>query len=326
MRIYIINKSDSGQTCIKYLQRLLVNAPNGLIYKQIRNKNIKLNGQKIKGTEKLKENDEITIFFSDETLDKFTSAVKVDVSEYEKALLQFGKPDVIYEDKHIIFINKPINMLSQKSSTNDLSANELIIGYLLSKEELTPYTLAHFTPSVCNRLDRNTGGLLSFGKTLFGVNTLNSLFRERTAKKYYRAIVKGFVTGSSSEITAYLHKDEKSNKVTVTNTESSESDFIKTIYTPIRYNKEADISELEIELVTGKPHQIRAHLASIGHPIIGDIKYGLKETNNKFKKERGLDHQMLYAVRFEFPIINDYPEVSGKIISINTSTIFDPYF
>lgn len=326
MRVYKISKSDSGQTCIKYLQRLLVNAPNGLIYKQLRNKNIKLNGQKIKGTEKLKENDEITIFFSDETLDKFISTQNVNTTEYEKALAKFGSPEIIYEDDHIIFINKPVNMLSQKSAPSDLSANELIIGYLLSKGIIKPDSLSRFTPSVCNRLDRNTGGLLSFGKTLFGTNILNSLFRERTSRKFYHAIVKGKVEGENIEITGYLTKKESTNKVTVSPVEIPDSDYIKTIYTPIRYNDKDDISELEIELVTGKPHQIRAHLSSIGHPIIGDIKYGNQSINSKYKKEKGLDHQMLYAIRFEFPKLEDYPEVSERIISIDISSVFDPYF
>lgn len=326
MKVYKINKSDSGQTCIKYLQRLLVNAPNGLIYKQLRNKNIKLNGQKIKGTEKLKENDEITIFFSDDTLDKFTKSANISTSEYEKAFNKFGKPEIIYEDEHIIFINKPINMLSQKASVSDLSANEQIIGFLLSSKKLSPESLSYFTPSVCNRLDRNTGGLLSFGKTLFGVNILNSLFRERTSRKFYHAIVEGIIKADSTEITGYLTKNDITNKVSVSDVQSPGSEYIKTIYTPVRLNKANNITELEIELVTGKPHQIRAHLASIGHPIIGDIKYGNKETNNKFKKEKGLDHQMLYSVRFEFPEISDYPEVSGKIISIDEAPLFDPYF
>lgn len=322
MRQYNVKKAESGQTAIKYLQRLLINAPSGLIYKQIRNKNIKLNDKKISGNEKINENDIFTIYFSDETLDKFTKNDLFDVSEYVNAYKKYKKPDLIYEDEHILFINKPVNMLSQKAKPNDVSANEWILGYLIENKKIDVNSLSSFKPSVCNRLDRNTGGLLSFGKTLYGTNILNNLFRDRSAHKYYRTVVYGEVS-EAGEITGYLSKNSNTNKVYINNIASDDSDYIKTIYRPIRYSENKNITELEVELVTGKSHQIRASLASINHPILGDYKY-----SNKFKSNivKGPDHQLLYAVRFEFPDIEDYSEISRKTISINVSDIFDPYF
>lgn len=325
MKEYVISKADSNQTAIKYLKRILSEAPNGLIYKQIRKKNITLNGKKFEGNEKLNENDVIKIFMSDETIAKFSNSSITNLDEYNKAFERFGNPEIIYEDEHIILLNKPVGVLSQKADNNDLSANEWLIGYLLKKDDFDSSSLTAFMPSVCNRLDRNTGGLLTFGKTLFGTSYLNEMFRLRTGHKFYRTIVSGQLMDAFS-INGYLKKDSTTNKVTIYTDKVSESELIITSIRPLRYYKAKDITELEIELVTGKPHQIRAHLASIGHPILGDNKYGNLELNKIYNKEMGLKNQLLYAVKLEFPINDNYPELSGKCFQIDTSSIIDPYF
>lgn len=325
MKEYIISKADSGQTAIKYLQRLLSEAPNGLLYKQIRKKNITLNGKKFDGHEKLNENDKITVFMSDDTITKFSSKSSINTAEYERAYQKFGNPIIIYEDEHIILMDKPVGVLSQKAEMNDLSANEWLIGYLLAKGNVDKSSLANFMPSVCNRLDRNTGGLLTFGKTLFGTSYLNEMFRNRTGHKFYRTIVSGMVI-DAFKVEGYLKKDSKTNKVSISKEQIPDSDLIITSVRPLRYYSEKNITELEIELITGKPHQIRAHLASINHPILGDNKYGNIEINKIYNKERGLKNQLLYAVKLEFPINDNYPELSGKCFQIDTSNIIDPYF
>lgn len=325
MKEYIISKSDSSQTAIKYLQRLLSEAPNGLIYKQIRKKNITLNDKKMSGSEKLNEGDRIKVFMSDETIDKFSKLHLVDITEYENAFSFFKEPNIVYEDENIILLDKPVGVLSQKTEGNAFSANEWLIGYLLNKGEINSKSLSLFTPSVCNRLDRNTGGLLTFGKTLFGSNFLNEMFRERTGHKFYRTVVSGQIM-DSFRVEGYLKKDNKTNKVSIYKEQVKDSDLIITEVRPLRYYKAKNISELEIELITGKPHQIRAHLASINHPIIGDSKYGDIEINKIYSKEMGLKNQLLYAVKLEFPINDSYPEVSGKCFQIDTSKIIDPYF
>jgi len=320
MQEFQILKSESNQTLIKYLNRLLPNAPSGLIYKQLRNKNITLNKKKASGNEKLSENDIVYIYMSDDTILKFKSQKEIDTTEYFSAFSKYKIPEILYEDNHVLIINKPVGMLSQKAKSNDLSANEWLVGYLLSNNKISISDLNTFIPSICNRLDRNTGGLLIFGKTLYGTNIMNSLLRERTAHKYYRTIVQGIVK-EGAYIKGYLAKDEKTNTVSIKDNNSSNGEYIETKFVPLRYSLNNNITELEVQLITGKPHQIRAHLSSIGHPIIGDKKY-----NADITRSFGLNNQLLYAVRFEFPVMDDYKELSGKIIKLDTNNIFDEYF
>ncbi|MBP5599742.1 MAG: RluA family pseudouridine synthase [Lachnospiraceae bacterium] len=319
MQKYVIEKKDSGQTVIKFLTRLLKDAPQSLLYKQIRKKNIVLNKKKIDGHEKLSEGDELSIFMSDETIEKFKGAINTDLSEYLKAYDKYKEPDIVYEDEHIIVLNKPVGVLSQKSKPDDLSANEWLIGFLIKEGSVTAASLKEFTPSVCNRLDRNTGGLLLFGKTLFGTSKISLGLKERTIHKYYKTIVTGEIT-KEEKISGYLNKDEKLNMVFISKEKTDDSVYIETSYKPIRFNKDKNITELEIELITGKPHQIRAHLASINHPIIGDTKYGKKD------EVSNLNHHLLYAYKVVFPKYDDYPEISSKTITKSFDDIFNKYF
>ena len=325
MQEFKITKNDSGQTLIKYLMRLLKDAPNGLIHKQLRKKNITLNGKKTEGNEKLKEGDVIFVFMSDETIGKFRGASKRNTKEYENAYERFKTPDIVYEDEHIIFLNKPVGVLSQKSAPSDLSANEWLIGYLLKTGQTDASKLSFFTPSVCNRLDRNTGGLLTFAKTLFGANTLNACLKERTLEKYYRTIVFGHVT-EPERLIGYIQKNSESNKVTVAKEPLEGYEKIETAYRPLRFNPDLDITELEVELITGKSHQIRAQLVSVGHPIIGDNKYSDKSLNAAIKERYGLKNQLLYAYKMVFPELPDYKELSGKTFTADFDKIFDRFF
>lgn len=321
MQEFIISKKDSGQTAIKYLNRILPSAPGGLLYKQIRKKNITLNGKKMTGSEKLAPGDVLTVFMSDDTIKKFSFSEVKDISEYVKAFEKFGKPNIVYEDPNIILLYKPVGILSQKSSPTDLSANEWLIGYLLNNEEITKESLGSFTPSICNRLDRNTGGILLFGKSLFGSSFLSECIKKRSVEKYYLTAVKGRVK-DQTRIEGYLSKDNKLNRVYVSEIEIPESDKIVTEYKPLKYNSSCDITLLEVKLITGKSHQIRAHLASIGHPVIGDFKYGDSSLNNSLK----LKNQLLYAYKIVFPKTKDYPEISGRDFTLDLSAVFDKYF
>lgn len=320
MQNFIISKEDSGQTAIKYLNRIFKDAPQGLLYKQIRKKNITLNSVKMTGSEKIKEGDVIAVFMSDETIAKFSGKAVKDVSEYLNAYKTLEPLDIVYEDSHVIIADKPVGILSQKSRPEDLSANEWLIGYLLEKKAVSLDSLSTFTPSVCNRLDRNTGGLIIFGKSAFGSVRMNSLIRERKVRKFYKTIVCGEITSSKDEH-LYLSKDEKNNKVTVSSEKIPGYDEIHTSYVPLRLNKDGNLSELEVELFTGKPHQIRAHLAYLNHPVLGDSKYGNSKMNSKYKTFT----QILYAYRLIFPVMDDYPELSSKTIEKTFDSIFDKY-
>ena len=300
MREFQINSNESGQRFDKYLKKLLVNAPGSFVYKMLRKKNITLNNRKADGTEKLAKGDCVKLFLSDETFEKFSGGEK-NVTIYER--LKGLKPlPVVYEDKDILIVNKPSGMLSQKAKDTDVSANEHILSYLIDKGELTEEAMRTFKPSVCNRLDRNTSGLLVAGKTLKGLQEMSEALKLRTVQKYYRCIVKGEIS-ESSYMKGWLTKDSVDNKVTIYNNkpqtvQGEEAFFIETEYVPLW--AKGGYTELEVHLITGRSHQIRAHLASIGHPIVGDVKYGDKKINELFRQEYQIHSQMLHAYRMVF--------------------------
>lgn len=309
MREFEIGANEAGQRFDKYLKKLLSNAPGSFVYKMLRKKNIVLNGKKADGTEKLVVGDAVKLFLADETFEKFSGGNRT-LSEYESlkqlfyALQKKGEIlQVVYEDANVILINKPVGLLSQKSTPQDISANEQILAYLIGKGELTEEMLRTFKPSVCNRLDRNTSGLLAAGKTLKGLQDLSKAFKERTVRKYYRCIVKGQIH-ENAYIKGWLVKDEKKNKVSVTSAEPMATaevspQQIETEYRPIEI---ADgFTLLEVHLITGRSHQIRAHLASIGHPILGDYKYGDLRLNEVLNQRLHVKSQLLHAYRMEFP-------------------------
>lgn len=300
MKEFIIKPNEANQRFDKYLKKLLPNATGGFLYKMLRKKNITCNNAKATGNEILAQGDIIKIFLSDETFEKFSKDPKALQGEYEalKKLTLKGL-QVVYEDEDILVVNKPANMLSQKAEPKDISANERILGYLIQKGELDFDTFLTFRPSICNRLDRNTTGLLLAGKSLKGLQALSEDLKNRDMKKFYRAVVCGEVK-DNAYLKGYLWKDEARNQVKITEEQTREdASYIETSYEVIKSTK--DHSILEIHLITGKTHQIRAHLASIGHPIIGDLKYGRKDANEKYKKLYQVDHQLLHAYRVEFP-------------------------
>ena len=299
MQEIIVSTNEAGQRFDKLLAKYLNEAPKSFIYKMLRKKNIVLNGKKATGNEKLEVGDSVKLFLSDETIEKFS---KVTVQKTKQKL------DVIYEDENILLINKPVGMLSQKAEAKDESLVEYIITYLLESGQLTEEELRKFKPSICNRLDRNTSGLVVAGKSLLGLQKMGELFKERSMKKYYRCLVVGEVK-EKQYIKGFLYKDETINKVMISQEEVIDSLPIETEYEPLWTNGRCTL--LEVHLITGRTHQIRAHLASICHPIVGDYKYGNRKINDVYKQKYKIESQLLHAYRLELP------ELKGELENIS---------
>ena len=290
MQSLIVSKNEAGQRLDKLLSKYLNLAEKSFFYKMMRKKNITLNGRKCEGSEKLVEGDEIKLFLSDETIEKFS---QVKLQKVKKVSL-----NIIYEDEHILLVNKPAGMLSQKAREADESLVEYMIDYLVSSGQLSTEQLRSFRPSVCNRLDRNTSGLVVGGKSLAGLQLMSASFKDRSIHKYYQCVVKGQIT-EKQMITGYLIKSETSNQVTVHKQEVPGSAPIATEYEPVKWQEGYTL--LKVTLITGRTHQIRAHLSSIGHPIVGDYKYGDSKVNEEAKRLYHIQSQLLHSYQVTFP-------------------------
>lgn len=308
MKSFTIRENEAGQRLDKYLRKLLPDAPGSFLYKMLRKKNIVLNAQKASGAEHLAVGDEVVCFMSDETFDKFSRSAEDTIEELKRVpvLPAFS---IVYEDDDILVLNKPAGMLSQKARESDVSANEHLIAYLLESKALTTEDLHTFRPSICNRLDRNTSGLLLAGKTLRGLQRLSAELKSRSMAKYYRCLVKGDIPEKKLQ-KGYLLKDERENAVSVFQNGAPNRQYIETEYAPTE--RFGDYTLLEVHLITGRSHQIRAHLTSLGHPVIGDPKYGNERENMIFQNKAGVNRQLLHAYRVRFSdgneVIADLPE------------------
>ena len=319
MKEIIVKDKDAGGRLDKYIKKILPSAPGGLIYKQLRKKNITLNGHKADGTEMIQKGDSIRLFFSDETFDAFSKTDDDSLKDdYVKAYKSLKGIQVLYEDGDVIILNKASGILCQKADNKDLSLNEWLIGYLMKEKGLSAEDIMMYKPSAANRLDRNTSGIVLCGKTLKGGRSLSSYINNRRVGKYYHTFVKGRMPSEADVLKGYLKKDHKDNIVEIicpVHDEEIGEGYLPVItsYKVLSYHdnkKEGfDYSFLEIELITGKSHQIRAHLAAIGHPLLGDAKYGDPKINKMLYNKYGIRNQLLHAARVEFD--SDIEECEG---------------
>ncbi len=368
-----INMNQAGQRLDKFLGKYLPKAPVSFFYKMLRKKNIMLNGKRAEGKEILQLKDQVTLWLADETILKFGGYLPKRQSADSQAMTESSYPGpeygckealyrqaykrlqgikVLYEDDHVLVLDKPAGVLTQQAKEGDLSLNEWMIGYLLDTGAISSQELRLFKPSICNRLDRNTSGLVLCGKSLPGSQALSKLIRSRAVRKFYRTICVGRVEtadfGAVTEIqgymqiTGYLQKDSRTNQVTIRR--QGPGEYIRTAYQPVgqycipvkalgaasmipdvlQGQEELCFTELEVELITGKSHQIRAHLASIGHPLIGDGKYGDTQINQLLRKRFGLCWQLLHAYQLQFPALEGVlAPLSGRSIQASLPVYYN---
>lgn len=351
MKSFLVSQNEAGQRLDKLLSKYMDTAPKSFFYKMLRKKNITLNGKKAEGSEKVAEGDEIRLFLSDETIEGFRSGKKQRMTDsgaqQTDKVLQTGgaesqpvpllkKEEIVYEGKHILIANKPAGELSQKAKKDDISINERIVEYLRVTRGIGQDS---FTPGVCNRLDRNTTGLIIAGKSLAGLQEMAELLKKRTLHKYYLCIVAGKAE-KQRHLTGYLKKEESTNTVQVVSEEEfrkrslnpKEYDRIETELIPLVTNGGSTL--LAIQLITGKTHQIRAHLASVGLPLLGDTKYQGNSAANAQSKQAAerlnninralhLRYQLLHAYLLQFPKLSGaLSEVSEAVITVEPPVKF----
>ena len=378
MRQLTVSAGDAGSRLDRYLMKYLNGAPAGLLYRQMRKKNITLNRRKCAGPERLAEGDTIELFLADDTIDRFSAVPEAiaaaaaasaaagntlprkgghhpeeynghfpeDVSRPEahhghfsengsdpetldgrptKGLSRGGRSvpplSVLFQNGDILIADKPAGILSQGDDSGEVSMVDLLLRYVLDDRILSEEQMKTSRPAVCSRLDRNTSGLLLCGLTRRGSAFLSEKLRTRDLKKFYLCLVRG-ICPRPEQLSGWLVKDQRTNQVTVffapeqiPEKARGAARQIRTDYRPLAYG--ADATLLCVHLVTGRTHQIRAHLASVGHPLIGERKYGYGSTaatgRSAGERQTGARRQMLHAWRVVFPEISgDFAGLSGR--------------
>ena len=283
----IITENEGNQRLDRFLRKYLKRAPLSMIYKLIR-KDVKVNGKRGHEDTVLQAGDSLVIYIPDDKLAELTAPVKK-----QKARRSFG---IVYEDENVIVVNKPSGLLTHGDSheKKNTLVNQ-VCGYLQDKGEYNPSVERTFAPAPANRLDRNTSGLVIFGKTAEALRELTEIIRDKeNVRKIYMALVAGRMDGAA-DIDSRLVKNESTNKVRVA--PDGEGQSARTIVIGIRPGDE--MSLVEVNLITGRTHQIRVHLSSAGHPVAGDPKYGSDKLNRRIRDKYGVTYQLLHAARLE---------------------------
>ena len=313
MQIITVKKNDAGQRLDKFLSKAVKGLPMSLMYKYIRTKKIKVNRARTQQSYMLCEGDEIQLFIRDE----FFASPESDHGALYRII---PKLDILYEDEHIMLLNKRPGVLVHEDTA--AAENTLIMhvkAYLAQKGEYDPASEHSFAPALCNRIDRNTGGIVIAAKSAEGLRVMNEKIRNDELQKCYLCAVHGVPKKKQATLHGWLRKNSAENLVDISDEKKA---GYKEIITKYRVLKEKHGNALlEVELVTGRTHQIRAHLSHIGHPLLGDGKYGV----NRQEKARGYKFQALYAYRLQFRFRdtdNALGYLDGKTFEIDRSNVW----
>ena len=287
MKEFIIRENDADTRLDKFVAKAVPSLPTNLIQKYIRLKRIKVNSSRAKPDTRLCIGDKIEMYLNDEFFEKKRS-------DKAKPKLNASFPNIIYEDKNIMLLNKPAGISVHDDEAGGETLIAQILSYLSSRGEWNPDEENAFIPSLCNRIDRNTSGIVIAAKNAEALRIMNDKIKNRELSKYYLCLVFGKPTPPSGTLKGYIFKDSKENRVYVRPKPCPGTKTAITKYTTLKTNGE--ISLIECELITGRTHQIRAHMASIGHPLIGDGKYGKNSDNKKY----GMKYQALCSYKLVF--------------------------
>ena len=324
MKEIIISSKEAGQRLDKFLKRYLPGAEAGFLYKMLRKKNITVNDGRADGKFLLSENDSVKIWFSDETFAKMSGSIKTSESVSYGQPAFSGNKDaladasvfrsrILYGDDNLILFNKPAGLLSQSDAGGSLSACEYLVGFLQNEGKLSDEDLRLYKPSAVNRLDRNTSGILICALTYEAARILSAALKKRNLKKEYLALARGRIE-EPLLLSGWLSKDSGSNKAEIFQNRQENTSYIETGVNPLYYEEETGGTWVIADLISGKTHQIRAHLAFIGHPLAGDAKYGDRDWNRRLH----LKNQLLHSFRLTFP------EMGGSLENLSGRTFTCP--
>ena len=312
MREFRINKNDSGQRIDKFIAKATTGLPKSLMYKFIRTKRIKRNGGRVHEGDMLEEGDIIEMYIPDEFFD---ADGEKDYSKMKTV------PDIVYEDSNILLCDKKPGVLvhlGDEGDRNRVEADEretliyALTAYLVNRGEYDPGSETSFAPALCNRIDRNTGGIVILAKNAAALRAVNEAIRENRVHKKYLCAVHGRLIGEKT-LRAYHMKDYKTNTVKIFSEQKKGSREIITKYRALKYSEKYDLTLLEVTLVTGRTHQIRAHMEFIGHPLLGEGKYGVNREDRKL----GYSSQALYSYAVEFDFSDpEFEYLNGRVFRV----------
>ncbi len=286
MKAFTIKTNDENQRLDKFLQKAVPRLPQTLMYKYIRLKRIKVNNKKCDISYRLKQGDLVELYINDEFFEE---------SSNKDFLLASSNIKVLYEDENILLVDKQAGLVVHEDNDNSIDTLiNRVLHYLYDKKEYNPELEASFIPALCNRIDRNTSGIVMVAKNAEALRVLNEKIKEREVEKYYLCVVSGHLEKKADTLTHYHLKNSNDNTVKVFDKPTKETKTMITSYRVLAYSKANTL--VEIELKTGRTHQIRAHMAYIGHPLIGDGKYGI----NKINMQYGQKQQLLYSYKIRF--------------------------